>query len=622
MVRFLFDNTVVDDPSNWIDLKSKLKRGETNNAVLLTIDGKFDFTGTAYDYLRELYNDNVCAVVDVTIQDNCNGDWVDLVRGTIYVTDCIFNEKTCSVNAEVVDKSYFARINNNKSIEITITSDRSKNGVTINAITPYLVDLYNPSSLYVPIRLNVPCYRVYDVFRYCIDFMTDGTVGFASSLFEAGGDWEGLCIATGYRLRTGGSDIFTPFSFDTLFREINNRIPIVILIENPFDAPVLRIETTSYLSGATDMLTLDNLEAIISSTDTSKIYSAVKMGCPTVDEIQYYIPDQIRYFCHRFEQFAFVGECNTDRVLDLSCEWICSTTATYSSLGLGDQSFDNNIFLIETDYVSATDGVITRQNYLGLTAPFKYWYNPRLTNQSILERYFEDVPNSIVSYLSVTGTGTFKAYNDVTATVVAPATNPSFNFLDVRYNIGSYYNSFDTFVAQELGVYTFEVSFDYTLVSSPISVWIVLDTFDGTGASAGSYTLQNPISIGSSQTITRSVQITLPQSYSVKVWVRYQGSGTVDIGTGSYFTCTDNTVAGGIWQSNDPRVYSLLNFDFECPLTATEWNTIINNQTSGVLFAMNGQVLRRGYIQQAEYNHINRTAKIKLTASKDQVYAS
>ena len=81
MVRFLFDNNEVDNPENWIDLKSKLKRGETNNALLLTLDGKFDFVGSAYEYLRGLYDSNSCDEVDVIVQEDCSGQWLDLVTG-------------------------------------------------------------------------------------------------------------------------------------------------------------------------------------------------------------------------------------------------------------------------------------------------------------------------------------------------------------------------------------------------------------------------------------------------------------------------------------------------------------------------------------------------------------
>lgn len=622
MVRFLFDNNEVDNPENWIDLKSKLKRGETNNALLLTLDGKFDFVGSAYEYLRGLYDSNSCDEVDVIVQEDCSGQWLDLVTGKIYISDCIFNEKTCVVNAEVIDKGYFAKINNNKSIEITLSSDRSKNAVDITAITPYLVDVYPPSSLYVPTRNDVPCYRVYDTFRYCIDFMTDNTVGFVSSLFDIGGDFEGLCVTSGYRLRTGDDDIFPPFSFDTLFREINNRIPIVILIENPYTSPVVRIETTEYLSGANDILIIDDIYQIVSSIDTSKIYSAVKLGCPTDDAGQATFPDQLRFLCHRFEQFAFAGICNTDRVLDLSCQWISSTSAIYWSCNIGDQGYDSSIFLIDTDLVSSVSGRITQENYLGLTTVNKYWYNPRLTNSEILQRYYQDVPNSIVSYLGLEGVGTFKAFNSAIATVTAPATNPSFNFQTIAYNIGSYYNAFDTYVAGEIGVYTFDVSFDYTVVSTPISVRVSIDIFDTTPINIGSVEIIPVTVLGGSVTLSGTTQLILPQGFSAKVRVVYSGTGTVDIGTGSYFTCTDNTVAGGVWQTVDPRVYSLLNFDFEYPLTADQWNTIINNQTGRVLFGMDGQVLRKGYIQQIEYNYITGIAKVKLTATKNQLYAS
>ena len=278
--------------------------------------------------------------------------------------------------------------------------------------------------------------------------------------------------------------------------------------------------------------------------------------------------------------------------------------------------------MLDTTLASSTSGTLSQENYLGLTTVNKFWYNPRLTNSEILGRYYEDVPNSIASYLSAVGTGTFKAFNSAVATVVAPAVNPSFNFQTIAYNIGSYYNSFDTFVSGDLGAYTFEVSFDYTLVASPVSIIVSIDVYATTPGGVGSTDIIPVTVLGASGTLSGTTELILPQGYSVKVRVTYSGSGTVDIGTDSYFTCTQNTVAGGIWQTNNPLTYSILNFNFECPLTGSEWQSIVNNQIGYITFSMNGQVPRRGYIQQAEYNHITGTAKINLTASKTQSNAS
>ena len=622
MVRFLLDGNIVSNPINWDTLQSKIKRGDDINALLVTVEGRYEFADEGYAYISSIINsDDFCSEIEVIIQQNCGNDYVNLFEGTILASDCVLNERTCVVNCEVLDRSFFAMINNNKRIKTGIDSGVSKNGDTITIPTAYLVDWTNLSNPLIFDRSNVKCARIEEVFRYMIAFMTDGRVGFTSTLFGVGGEWEGLAITIGERIRLTNSATFTQFSFERLYKEIDNRIPLVLLVENPFTAPVVRIEESGYIQGDTVAITLDDIYQIQSSFDTSKLYSVIKYGCPTFEVAGWSIIDNVTFFAHKFEEFGFLGQCNQDDELDLSCEWICSTSVAAQIISNADQTFDEDIYLIDTDYVDATNGVTKYDNYLNIALGARFFYNSRLTNYEISLRQFGNVPNSFASYFLPPGTGTFKAFNGALATIVGIAVNPSFNFTNVAFNIGADFNGTDTFVSPEVGVYNFELFFDLNVTVGPKSVRAQLDIYDDTAVFRGA---RNILSFGSgaialptgASNHTGTVQLILPTGWYTVVRVLWGGTGTVEVNTSSYWSCVSNSIAGGTFQTIDSADFAIRVFDFEYPLAFADWQTILNSPRGLIYFAMEGQPYRKGWIKELIYDHVKGTAKFRLLTNK------
>lgn len=620
MVRFLLNGTVVSNPINWDTLKSKVKRGDDIEAVLITLEGRYDFADEGYDVITEAINNNgFCDQVTVSIQQKCEASYIEIFIGKIIISDVIVNKKNCIASCEIVDQSFFALIENNITVKATIDAGISKNDVVITIPNSYLVDFTNLTNPLTYNKLNVPCYRVEEVFRYMVEFMTDGQLSLTSTLFGVGGDWEGLCISTGERLRTATASTFTEFDFKDLFNEINNRIPLIMFIENPFSNPVVRIEQRGYATQNTLVASLTDIYEVVQSFDSDKIYSSIKFGCPTFPSLAVVIPDNITFFAHKTEQFGFLGNCNVNRDLDLSCEWSVSTSLIVTSYA-GDQTFDEDIFLIDTTYTDATNGITKYENYLNL-ATNPYWYNPRLTNDKISERYVDFIPSSFASFIAPLGTGTFKAFNAATATIVGSATNPSFNFTNVAYNIGSDFNGTDRFVSPELGVYDFRVFFEFDTTIAPKTFRAALDIFDSSNVYQGTRPIITPsgtnvgLPLGSSQ-LTGTVQATLPPTWYCVVRVVSGGTGTTNILVSSYWECYGNTIAGGIYQDVNSDNYAIYLYDFEYPLSYTVWESIINNPIGYINFAMNGDETKRGWIKEATYDYVKGLATFRLITSK------
>lgn len=274
MMRFKLDGNLVDSPKNWEEVNTTIKRDPNVNLFLLYQEYNLEFADSGHTYLYNLsVNDSFCTQVSVTIEVECNQQWSLIFDGFIFLSDCEFNERACTVNCKVNDKSFFSKINNNKSIKTSLEGAYTKNKEAITVTEQYDLDVYRVSNGSTLIR-TVPTCRVEEAFRYMVDFMTDNTVGFTSTSFGAGGTWEGLCITTGERLR-GVVPNFTTgrwvqFSFIELFNEINNRIPIILLVENPFTTPVVRIETIDYLYDNTTVFTASDVYEVVTSYDNDK----------------------------------------------------------------------------------------------------------------------------------------------------------------------------------------------------------------------------------------------------------------------------------------------------------------------------------------------------------------
>ena len=230
MIQFLLDDVQYDAPKGWEEIETTIKRDFQYNSVLANQDTDIEFSGEAYNYLyTKLTTEGYCSVIKFEVRYSSDDlTFRTLLRGNLFLSDIQFNERTCIANCKIEDNSFYAMINNNKQLATTLDAGLSKNGVAITIPTIYQVDFLDILTLSVA-RNNVQCYRVYDAFRYLIDFMSDGRLQFASDYLQttaftsvdegelSGFGWKGLCITTGINIRNGsGTNDFTQsqFSFD------------------------------------------------------------------------------------------------------------------------------------------------------------------------------------------------------------------------------------------------------------------------------------------------------------------------------------------------------------------------------------------------------------------------
>lgn len=656
MMRFKLDGNLVDSPKNWEEVNTTIKRDPNINLFLLYQEYNLEFADSGHAYLSNLsVNDSFCTQVSVTIEVECNQQWSLIFDGFIFLSDCEFNERACTVNCKVNDKSFFSKINNNKSIKTSLEGFYTKNKEDITVTEQYDLDVYRVSNGSTLIR-TVPTCRVEEAFRYMVDFMTDNTVGFTSTSFGAGGNWEGLCITTGERLR-GVVPNFTTgrwvqFSFIELFNEINNRIPIILLVENPFTTPVVRIETIDYLYDNTTVFTASDVYEVVTSYDSDKLYAIVKFGSPTDDTFSDF-PDDIDYFGYKTEEFHVLGNCNLDLTLDLSSDWVVSTNIIQRCAQTGVQDYDSNLFIIDSIYTDDFNGRTTNDNFLN-SVPARFHYNARLNNDNISQRYLPDIANSIASYYINSQEGQMYAYLSGALTHTVFTANEDFQqFIDVEsYDFGNYYDTVTrTYTAAITGVYTFRGAVTFLMGAQNgtgfnwYQIW--LEHYNAANVLQQRYEYYIPnnclgvgpancysVFIGSNgQVITKTLNdtaITMVAGDYTRVRVRsfpdgvpqssvYQGGQLYSILSGAsntFLQCVDTSITGGVFLDADPNDIKVQLHRFNYPMSQSQFDTILANPIGRIQFNMEGQSPRFGWIKELKYNHTNGVAEFIVSTSK------
>jgi hypothetical protein len=631
MIRVQLNGTVVDTPDNWQEISSKVKREDNYNAILIFQESSLEFTGTGYAYLLDkLINEGFCSVVEVIVERSCddNTSWKMLLRGNIFLSDVKFNERTCTADARIEDTSFFSLIKNNGKIKTALDSFLSKNNQSIAAYTQYDIDFYDVPSNTLQVAIAVPTTRVYDAFAYLISFMSDNRVGFASTLFDIGGDWEGLCVTTGRRIRTQAVQVWEQISFNDLFSEVLAATePLKMIVEDPYGSPVIRIERESYTYGNPVVLTLQDVYEINTSCLVDKLYTTVNVGSSVLeDNIAYAFPELIDYFGFKTEELFTRGECNIDSSLDIVGDWVRSSNVIEAGLG-PSQTYDNNIFLIDTELTSAAAGRTTNTNTFDLSPP-QFFYNDRLRNSEILARWTGGLPNTVAKFIGTPGDGVFAATR-ITTYAVPTLFAAGVSFTNVITNQGLYYDGTNTFTAAVTGTYymTFNGTFVFTIGAPGTSAYVQpgFSVYDSTGTlkyttSAPYYTVVSP---NLTKTITYSKTLTLSAGDYVRFGVRRgtqdipAGAVTSTLQAGARFECTDNTVAGGDFQVVDSNDYPVLIHEFEYPITDDEFDLLVQNPIGRIQFGMNNQAYRAAWIQDIQFNHVTKKASFKLVTSRN-----
>ncbi len=414
MVRFYLDGIEVTSPVNWQEFSLKLAKDKTIDAILLTSDTSLQWADDGYSYLNGLIESGgFCTSVDLLVKDDEPIDQV-VFYGRVFLSSSEIDESLCTIKSRVEDRSFYAMINSNKGIEADMTAEVSKNGTAIPAVDMYVLDVHDVvGGAFVDSIYSV---RVFDAFRYLTDFMTDDTIGFVSDTFDIGGEWEGLTITSGNKLRratgyTGDTPPLPLFSFRKLYEEVKKKIPIGITVDESAGSFTLRIESIDYFNlNTSGTMIFENIEAIKTKFIEEKLYASVRVGSDTIDDTLTF-PESQPIIGYKEEQLFNDINCNVDNELNLVSQWIISSNVIEDCVTGVSSEYDEDLFFITSTLITPTLGVSTQTDIFN--SGTDYFYNDLLRNINVLERYGTGIPQSALQYFNGSPSN-FYAFKSVT----------------------------------------------------------------------------------------------------------------------------------------------------------------------------------------------------------------
>jgi len=480
--RFTLNGTLlVRNPENWKDIQVTLERQKDIEGLLLIFTSNLTFVEDGYDLLREEfdlnYNNKITANIDIL---NSNDTYDRLFTGSILLSDIKFNlnKKTAIVSIE--DTSFFGAIDNNKNIKAFLNSEFTKNGERITQPTTFQLDYFTPSTGVFLGLTGRDHYLISDALDFLVRFMTDDEVkGIVSTYLTTSSNFEGglLYITTGEQIRTGGGN-HPNVSFKQLFQFLQRTHNISFVVEtNSSGDPVMRIEEKEFFFEQTTSFTIRSIKDLELTVDKQKLFSHLEIGNNTFEKSGIF-SSTVRFFSFRDEDYLIEGKSNVDKVLDFKTDFITDNNViekiVVTNIGSGDDEFDEDNIVV-TGNTAGTQAI-------AFTSP-NFHYNKGLTNDQIILRQINSIPNSVSKYLSAQSTPSRASKTNLTSILIQEPIPGIFvlqnpvTFDDEaspNYDLGNNFNELSPNHHYEIpfnGVFSFSISADYR-VSISTSLYI------------------------------------------------------------------------------------------------------------------------------------------------------
>ncbi len=627
------DNVVYDNPQNWEGVDTVLKRDREFDGVLAYYDATVTFYGDAYDYLLAKKDEGFCSTAEMVVMRTDGYTPKKVAQGTIFIADCEFKEGERSVLCKIKDSTFYAKINTNKAIKTVPSGNVSKNGSTITPAIPYDILMYALDGT-TPIK-TIYSIRVYEAFKWFIAFMTNNTITFRSDAFDYGGEYEGLAITCGAKLSNPNIAVYDTsnpplpaFSFEELYKEVKKQIPICFVIEQPFTNPVFRLEPISYLDGVLSDVEFTDIDEILTKFDTQRLYSAIKVGSDTLNDSTFLsFPENIKYAGFKQEEFFTVGECSINNVLDLVNNWIISSNVIEASLD-GDTDNNSNLILIDT-LVTDPDAHDGRSTNTDLLSVGIYYYNELFTNYNKINRNNGGFPTSLAENSNNGVSGTFQAVPSANISLTDDTLVDTIFDAETYDNGGNYDTALYKFTAPSTNVYNFEaqtvIRFD-TLTPPPfgantVFVTLRIRVYDALNVLKQFRTLDSAIisSMGLKTLSGMRAIIMNETDYAIgSLEFTFNGGYTGEILVqNTYFRSDSNGDTSGLIDVVDSDEVDVQIHEFAYPLTADEFDAIIDSPIDYFTFYRDDNFQRVGKIEESKYNYVTGVATFKLSTNKN-----
>jgi len=641
--RFYINNVLIPEPENiggWNKLLTNIKRDSSNlKGLLVSQDVQLDFIGTQYTFFRLAYfNSGVCAEYTTLIEksyDNINFD--TLHRGIIKLRDVVLKDMLKGIaTAKINDNSFYARINNNKSIETNVQGGWSKNGEPITVDSQYAVSLFKPID-----NTNIgtrQMHRVFDVMKYLVQFMSDGEVTFQSTFLET---TLPMMIQRGDVMRTGiQPSPYWLISFNKLFTNISKIRKIGWTIEYDVNEnPIFRLEEDSYFydntpaqdSNSNDIV-FRNPEKLETSINENDLYGQVKVGSEIVfDSITVTYPESTAFNGFKEENYYLLGQCNIDNTLDLVKDYVISSNVIEDIVVGASPDYDSEMILIVVDNVNTVAFTADAKNTNNQGTVPPAFYNMDLTNDKVANSFFFQ-GGLVAGFLNFT-TNDFQAlYNTTTVNNLPSPSAPVIIFPVIyageidpgnNFNLGT-----GAYTCPITGFYTFNIAVPFNAQGFSggfTTIWdLITDFTDNVGTVLATATKQIELNGLDVHLFSVSLYCTAADIIKTRITlVQFSASANDVIITllpNLKFSATATPATGGVVDDYDPQDIRNVFMKFKYPIEAQLFDLIktqLTKQYSVYLGATNETFT--GWIESISYPHKSQLADVVLKTSVNTV---
>src|SRR6056297_4932 len=383
--QFYINGNLITPPKNFDEFTEELIRDETKRHVYYDYPISLEFIGDGYELLDQQYKDNYNSQLEFkVVQTSSSQPATVLFDSFIKISNITFDLIREVAICQIDDTSYQAYIFGNYSVEVGCGADSSKNGIEIDSIPNLELTVYNPVT-----GVDLPdarrAYDVFDAFTMVIDYISDGTLTTESDWYSSLPDSEKIAICTGIELRNHEGRSAPIISLEDIFDELWKKYNLYLIIENPINDPVVRLEQESYLYG-TQSTKIAFCENLTRSLDFDRLYSTIKIGSDKniKERGATFLFPYLQLFSFVQETYNLEGVINVDNTLELVSTWIIDTNVFEDVLVNADESYDNDIFLIQYDV--GTNSAI-KGEYFNTTDPASRLYNEQLLNSNVADRF-------------------------------------------------------------------------------------------------------------------------------------------------------------------------------------------------------------------------------------------
>lgn len=439
MFRFYINGTEIQNhPDGWDKIISEVKRDDITGILLLDSQISLTFYGgqDGYTILKNGWTANHVGESYIDIQQRFpNGQYGLVHSGTIFHSSIKFNLVNGSLTFRTEDRGFYAMINNNKKIETDLTGGKTKNGIAIAPCPSFTLTVHNVNNGNP--KHTVTAFKMIDVLKYLVQFMTDNRMTLESSCFDVGGSYEGICLVNGHELAVHNNTKKPILSWETLTNELSKRLNVQFSVVGAIDNPVINVDSFTNFYGGFNALEIPTIPREVElSTDENRLYSCVEVGSDKIEtDSNLHFPDVYALTSFRTESFHFIGTNNIDRKLDLVGKFVISNAAieVVTNQLSGWEGYDEDIFMIQYNVGANTS---YQSNWVGSTIAAGYFYNEMFNNQNILSRWSASFPNEISITSFSPSANSFKAVRTDTSPIASFTEDDSKNWATLLIEIG------------------------------------------------------------------------------------------------------------------------------------------------------------------------------------------